>query len=337
MRRWQFWVGLIVSLFFLVFALRQVNSFGAVIAALAGADYVFIVPALAVYFVGVWLRALRWQRLLAPLKSLSAGGLFPVVVIGYMANDVLPARMGELVRAYILSEREGISKSSSLATIFLERIFDGVVLLLFAAIVSLFIPFEESLQNIVRIASAVFALAILAIMAVALLPNVANRAVALLLKLVPSNMRPRLGEIAAAFVDGLQALQRGRITASVIALTAGAWVCEAGMYYIIGLGFKLGQPFYVFLLTTVVANIGTMVPSSPGYVGTFEALSVFTLGLFKVNPDVAMSYTLVLHVALLVPVTLLGFLYLWQHHLSLAIVRREPVVSNAALRKERSG
>ncbi len=337
MRRWQLWIGLAISLFFLVWAVRQVNSFSEVVAALPRANYGLVGLALVAYFIGVWLRALRWQCLLAPLKSLSVRKLFPVVVIGYMANDVLPARIGELVRAYILSEREGVSKSSSLATIFLERIFDGIVLLLFAVVVSLFIPLGEGLQNIVRIAAVVFALAIVVFLIMAFSPNTANKVLSSLLKYSPQKVRTRVGGFAASFIDGLQALQRGRLLVSVIALSAAAWLCEAGMYYIIGVGFKLIQPFHVFLLTAVVANIGTMVPSSPGYVGTFEALSVFTLGLFKVNPDLAMSYTLILHVALLVPVTLLGFFYLWQHQLSLTFIGKEPTVTNSGLKEEVSG
>ncbi|MBI2953795.1 MAG: flippase-like domain-containing protein [Chloroflexi bacterium] len=337
MRRWQIWVGLIVSLFFLVWALRQVNSFGEVWAALASANYVLIVPALAAYFLGVWFRALRWRCLLTPLRNIPAGRLFPVVVIGYMANDVLPARMGELVRAYVLAKEEGISKSSSLATIFIERVFDGIVLLLFAVVVSLFVPLDEGLTTIVRIAAVIFLLAVVGFFSLAFWPNTATRGIALATKALPPGVRPRINEIGVSFVDGLQALLQGRLLVSALALSIVAWLCEATMYYIIGVGFALSQPFYVFVLNTVVANLGTMVPSSPGYVGTFEALSVFTLGLFKVNPDLAMSYTLVLHVVLLVPVTLLGFFYLWRHHLSLAVIRRQPIVTNANLNEERSG
>jgi uncharacterized membrane protein YbhN (UPF0104 family) len=83
------------------------------------------------------------------------------------------------------------------------------------------------------------------------------------------------------------------------------------------MSFDLSLPFYVMVLTTAVANLGTMVPSSPGYVGTFEALCVFTLGLFGVSQALALSYTIVLHIALLVPVVLWGIFYMWSYSLSL--------------------
>ncbi len=317
-KRWQFWVGLVVSLFFLFWALRQVSSLVEVGEALKRANYVYVLPALALYFLGVWFRTLRWHFLLSPVKRIPASRLFPVVVIGYMANDVLPARMGEVVRAYVLGEKETVSKTSSLATIAVERIFDGVVLLLFAVAVASLVPFGEGLQNIVRVGGGVFAGGLLIVVLLARWPRLTEALVRAVLTAVPSGIRPRLAQASSSFVDGLQVMQHIDLVLRVVFLSALAWLAEAGMYYLIGMGFDLGQPFHVLVLTTVVANLGTMVPSSPGYVGTFEALSVFTLGLFGVGGDVAMSYTIVLHVALLVPGTLLGFGYLWQHHLSLA-------------------
>lgn len=336
MRRWQLWIGLIVSLFFLVWAFQQVNSFGEVMAALSRANYLLIVPALVVYFVGVWVRAERWKYLLAPLKGVPAARLFPVMVMGYMANDVLPVRMGEVVRAYLIGRQEQISGSAGLATIFVERILDGVTLLFFAVVVSLFVPLGDGLQNIVRASSVVFALAIVAFIAVAFSPRLGESLISLMLKIAPRSVRPGLAEVATSFIDGLKVIQNGGLLLKIFALSALAWLCEAGVYYLVAYGFALGQPFYVLLLTVVVANLGTMVPSSPGYIGTFEALGVFTLGLFKVSPDLAMSYVLVLHVALLVPVTLLGFFYLWQQQLSLSAIGHAPAAETASLRKENS-
>ncbi|MGH7862311.1 MAG: lysylphosphatidylglycerol synthase domain-containing protein, partial [Candidatus Dormibacteraceae bacterium] len=100
-QRWRLVGGALISLFFLAWATRLVGSFGGMVASLDRANYFYLVPALLVYFAGVWLRAVRWHFLLRPVKPIPSRRLFPVVVIGYMANDVLPARLGELVRAYV--------------------------------------------------------------------------------------------------------------------------------------------------------------------------------------------------------------------------------------------
>ncbi|MCL4395308.1 MAG: flippase-like domain-containing protein [Chloroflexi bacterium] len=318
---WQFWLGIFVSLFFLYWAFRQVNDLGNVGRAIASANYVYAIPALIAYFLGVAVRAVRWRLLLQPIKSLSARKLFPVVVIGYMANDVLPARMGELVRVYVLGRDEGISKTAGLATVFVERVFDGLTMLLFIAVVALFVPLGAGLENVVRIAGIVLVAMMLSALAIAASPRRARGLVAVFLPIVPAAARPRVISFVDRFLEGLAVLQSGRAMLVIFALSILAWLFEATMYYVLGAGFALGTGPQAFLLTTAVANLGTMVPSSPGYVGTFEALAVFTLGRFGVASDLALSYTVALHAVLLVPITLLGFFYMWRRHVSLSLAK----------------
>ena len=99
--------------------------------AVQGANYIWLLPGVAVYFVGVWVRAWRWHYLLGPIKKIPTKTMFPITTIGYMGNNIYPARAGEVLRAVILKRREGVPISASLATIIVERIFDGVVMLAF--------------------------------------------------------------------------------------------------------------------------------------------------------------------------------------------------------------
>ena len=124
MKRWQFWLGLLVSAAFLWLALRglRLADIGQVV---AEADYLWLLPGVAVYFLAVWARAWRWHYLLRPLKAIPTGAMFPIVCIGYMGNNIYPARAGEVLRAVILKRKEGVPVSASLATIIVERIFDG--------------------------------------------------------------------------------------------------------------------------------------------------------------------------------------------------------------------
>jgi uncharacterized protein (TIRG00374 family) len=300
---WQFWLGLAISLF--------------LVQALAQANYVYVLPALLAYFAGVAVRAMRWSVLLRPIKPLGWRQLFPVVVIGYMANDVLPARMGELVRTYVLSRDHGLAKTTGLATIFVERVFDGVTMLLFLATVALFVPLGAGIESIARLAGVILVALLVAAVAVAASPAQAARFAHLFVRLAPASARPRLIALVDRFSFGLSALQSGRTVLGVLGLSVLAWLLEATMYYVLGFGFALALGFHAFLLTTAVANLGTMVPSSPGYIGTFEALAVFTLGRFAVAGDLALSYAVALHAALLVPITLWGFYYMWRRHVTL--------------------
>lgn len=322
-QQWRVLLGIGISAFFLYFVAQQVNNWPALGRSLSTANYWYVLPALGVYFFGVWLRAIRWRFLLQPIKTIGVSRLFPVVVIGYMANDVLPARLGEAVRAYVLGEREDVSKSATLATILVERLFDGIVMLLFMALVGLTFPFDEGLQQIFRITSGIFLLALIGFVIAASAKGLALRLLDALLRPLPSAVGARLADFAHRFLDGLDVLRSPSLVMATLVLTAGAWLAEAAMYFLISLGFGLPLGFLAYLLTTAVANLGTMVPSAPGYIGTFEALATRSLALFGADPNVALSYVIVLHVALLVPVTLLGFLYLWQSGLTLSGVQRQ--------------
>src|SRR5215216_5647344 len=130
MKKWQFWLGVLISIVFIWLALRGLRLeefWGSV----REANYVWLVPGIGVYFIGVWVRAWRWHYLLGPIKKIPTHTMFPITTIGYMGNNIYPARAGEVLRAVILKRREGVSVSASLATIIVERIFDGVVMLAF--------------------------------------------------------------------------------------------------------------------------------------------------------------------------------------------------------------
>ncbi|HEX5414387.1 MAG TPA: lysylphosphatidylglycerol synthase transmembrane domain-containing protein [Chloroflexota bacterium] len=309
-------VGILVSLFFLAFARTLVGNVGAAVATLTHANYWFLLPALVAYFAGVWLRAVRWRALLRPVAPLAVSRLFPIVVIGYMANDVLPARLGELVRAYVLGEQEGVPKTTTLATIVVERMFDGLALLLIVGVVALTAPIAAQVAGLFRLAAVLFVGALLVLFLAGASPSRAVALVGWLERRIP-RLAGKLTPLAERFLQGIEVLQNGPLAAQALLLSLGAWLCEATMYAILALGFGLNLGFPAYLLTTAIANLGAMVPAAPGYVGTFDVGALASLRLFGADPGAAGAFVLVLHLALLGPVTLLGFYYLWRSNLSL--------------------
>jgi uncharacterized protein (TIRG00374 family) len=133
MKRWRFWIGLLISVVFLWLALRGL-SLAELVAELPGLNYWWLIPGIAVYFVAVWARSWRWHYLLRPIKAIPTGKLFPIVTIGYAGNNIFPARAGEVLRAVVLKRHEGVAISASLATIIVERVYDGVVMLAFISL-----------------------------------------------------------------------------------------------------------------------------------------------------------------------------------------------------------
>lgn len=319
----RFWLGLVVSLILLVYVFYQTDP-AKILNSLQQAQYGYLIPGLALYFSGVGIRAVRWHFLLRSIKPIPSRNLFRTVVIGYMANDILPARMGEIVRAYVLGAQENVSKAATLVTIVVERILDGLTMLMFIAVASFRLNFaDEALTARLRIVAGLFIAAIVGLAILAGMPKRTERIVEFVLSRLPSvALRTRALQLTRALLEGAAVLRRPTDSLAVCALSVLAWLCETGMFLVIAWGFDIALPFSVFLLACGFANLVTIVPSTPGYVGVFDAPVVYVLTLFGLEPNVATSYTLVLHAALIIPVTVLGFYYLWRAGLSLSQMTR---------------
>ena len=303
--------------------------------ALSQANYFFVIPAIALYFVAVFFRALRWRYLLSPLGNFSLVRLYPVVVIGYMANNLLPARLGELVRSYYLARRERVGASAALATVAVERVYDGMTLLAFGvgSGLALLLLGEFSgggdISRATAIALASFTLlGFLSTLLFLTLLATSPRFVELFdrcLGIIPSRIRPKVRELYHTFVQGLSILNSPQKHLGLFILSVPVWLLEAGVYLIIGYSFGIDALFgsfwvlvLVVLLVTATSNLATSVPTSIGGIGPFEVVAQQTLLALGVSGSVAGTYALVVHlVALWLPVNLLGLALLWGEHLSL--------------------
>ena len=316
MKSWKFWLGFAISALFLWIALRGLGLED-VGAAVADANLWWLLPGIAVYFVGVWARAWRWHFLLGPIKPIPTRTMFPVVAIGYMGNNIYPARAGEVLRAVVLKRREGVPISASLATIIVERIFDGVVMLAF---VFLNLPrlaeltgdsgFLGNIRQAAVWGTAVFALALLVFLLAAMFPGPAAQIVEWLVsRWTPERFRDRLLEIMGRFLDGLASL-RSPVNALMVFLTSVViWLLETGKYWFVMHAFPFEVDFFTLMLMNGIVNLATTIPSAPGYVGTFDAPGIAVLAAAGVDRAVAAGYTLVLHAALWLPITALGAYY----------------------------
>jgi hypothetical protein len=330
LRQWRLWVGLVVSVGFLYLALRGIDALS-LWQALQRASYWYIVPSLIAYFTGVYIRALRWGYILSPGSPLPASRLFPVVVIGYMANDLLPARMGELVRTYVAGSRLSVSRSQAIVTIVVERLFDGITMLAFAGIALLLIPAGATLQRGLAAALLLFSAGTVSLVVAHKFRIPLLRFAALILTLLPSNLGDRIQRPLASAMEGLNILGSPSALGVALGTSILAWLCEAAMYALVAQGFGVAVSPIAYLMLVAVANLATLIPASPGYVGTFEAAALAILvPLLGVPRDLAAAYVLVLHAALYFPVTALGLIYWWRNSLSM-----KAVMSSSPLEGER--
>ncbi len=322
LKRWQFWVGIAVSAVFLYFALRNLKL-GEVWEALKTAEYIWLLPGIAVYFMGVWVRAWRWHYLLRPLKKIPTKTMFPIVTIGYMGNNVFPARAGEVLRAAILKDREGVPISASLATVVVERIFDAVVMLGFVffnlgALENLThnSGFIGNIKQLSIWGAVIFLGALIVFLLAAMFPLVTERiTVSLINRIVPSRYREKTNGIALKFLTGLESLRSPKDALMVLFTTVIIWVFETGKYWFVMQGFDFQVSFFALMLMNGIVNLATTLPSAPGYIGTFDAPGIAVLVAYNVPAAIAAGYTLVLHAALWFPITMLGAYYYFRQPL----------------------
>ena len=331
---WQFCLALAVSVLFLLLLVYQVDL-GEIRSALRDANYLLVVPAVALYFVAVYFRAVRWRFLLSPLRLIPVRRLYPVIVIGYMANNVLPARLGELVRSYYLARREQVNTSSALATVAVERVYDGVTLLAFAALtgpVLLALGWFSSSSDTSRttwlvlagLTVALFCGALLFLTSLVVFPRFVEF-VEWLTRIVPGRFRSRAQELLQTFVQGLRILGSPRQHLMLFLFSLPVWLFESATYFLIGYSFGIDQLFgsvwvliLVIMLLTATSNLATSLPTAIGGIGPFEVVATQTLLALGVGASLAAAYAGFVHlVALWLPVTVAGLVLAWKQNLSI--------------------
>jgi hypothetical protein len=316
LKRWHIWLGLVISAFFLYLALRKVD-FGGVWQALKSAQFIWLIPGLAVYFIGVAIRAWRWQYLLKPLKKVPIKTLFPIINIGYMGNNVYPARAGEVLRAIVLKKREDVSISGSLATIVVERIFDAVVILGFVVLnlgqlakMNMQGNLRQTIQTLALWAGVIFLVLLAGFVLIALMPAKARKLwLWLNNKVVPRRWREKAQGIGEKFLDGLASLRSPKDFLMVLITTILIWTCETVLYWGVMKAMGLSLTFTTLMLINGAINLVLLIPAAPGGLGTFDAACKAMLVAYGVAPEPALGYTLILRVALWVPITILGAIY----------------------------
>ena len=330
MKKWQFWLGVLISVLFIWLSVRglKLNEFWG---AVKQANYFWLLPGIGVYFIGVWVRAWRWHYLLKPMKEIPTKTMFPITTIGYMGNNIYPARAGEVLRAVILKRKEGVSISASLATIIVERIFDGVVMLSFVFVnlseltkLTGSSGFVGNIQQVALIGTGVFLGALVVFLVAAMFPQMTMKIGVWFIRFLPERFRERIESLMTKFLDGLASLRSPLNLLMFFFSSVIIWLLETGKYWFVMHAFNFSVSFFALMLMNGIVNLATTIPSAPGYIGTFDAPGIAVLTAYGVNQATAAGYTLTLHVALWLPITALGAYYL----------AREGIKWNDSLRAE---
>lgn len=310
-------VAFAISAALLYFVVRSVATEpGQVIAALLAANWWFIAPAIGLYFLGVWLRSARWGLLL-PAHAIKTSTLFRALVVGFTVNNLLPLRMGEVARVYLLSRWCRVPSGATIASLVVERVLDGLSLAVLLLVALSVVPAPGYLRWVGGIAGAGF-LSGAALLALAAWRTSAITAIAgLIARLLPARFGAIVERLAESFARSLVLVHDPLRLVRLLVLSLLAWSIELGLFFVLLGAFGLPSSYPVALLVGSAANFATLLPSSPGYAGTFDAALITVVqDTLNVPAFQATAYDFAVHMTLLVPVVVVGTLVLWRSHLT---------------------
>ncbi len=266
-----------VSLFFLdlVFAQLNLREVGT---ALAAARWWWMVPSVAALMVHLLFRIWRWQWLLKPVGEIPFAPAFRAGMIGIGGNMVLPARAGEFLRAYVIGRSTGISKTGAFATVVVERIFDGLTMLLILVGLVLFGVSDAQLQKIGMVGAAFY---LLALAGIVFFLTRRHWFEALVGRLLPAVLAEKVLTLMAAFAGGLESLRDGKQLFMVTILSLATWAFIPLSFYpvLLAFDFHAPVPFFAAVLLLPMLAFGLTIPGAPGGVGLFEGAGYLTLAI----------------------------------------------------------
>lgn len=322
MKRARVWIGIGISLMCLALALQGIQ-WGRVGQHLGKAHYPYVVAAVLFVVTGLAARAFRWQLLFFPCRALSRTRLFAISNIGYLLINILPARVGDPARAYLISRGGQISTAHALSTIVVERIYDTLSVVLILAVVSPFISLPRwAAQGGLTVGAVTVALTAFLFA----LGGQQERLLSLWYRVTKRvHWLARLGlerELQSA-LEGLAVLRHGEVALGILGWSGVVWACNLAPFYLVMRALALDLPWSVVGFTLSVTALSMIIPSSPGYVGVFEGGVILSLGLFGVEREAALTYALLTHALNYATVNLLGLIGLWQESLSYTALRRQ--------------
>jgi len=325
---WKFYLGLVIGAFFLYLALRKLD-YAAMWAAFSLIRWPMIVLSVFIYYLTYLIRTIRWRYLAMPVKEMGLRSIFSAVAIGFGANNMFPARLGEIIRCIVLGRMERVRASAVLATVVVERLFDMLAVLVMLGVVLIVVPFPGEYQEFQRGLRAAGVVSLGGVTGVfvflVFLGRESRWAKALLSQAtrpVPARWRERAESMALSFAGGLAMLFRGDLFFPVIVCTGLLWLTVVMLFYTVFLAFGYVLPFIAAVFLTVLLAFAVALPSTPGYIGPFHAAARYALVFFGLPAEEAVSVGIVMHAINFLPAIAGGLLFIWIDKVDIGEVRR---------------
>jgi len=309
---WGAIVGLAVSGVSLYFAIQDLQP-REIWLAFRQAHYLWVAPAVALYLFALVARTARWQTLLSSERHIPLRELLPTMAMGRGANNIYPFRTGEIIRVLLLRQRNSVSAAAGLASILIERVFDGLTMILFLILAALIGGIPDYLRYVVWAAVMVFGAALALVYAMVLWPVPIQRLVEwLVTRLAPQRFHLQLRDIAGRFIRGFASIKSVLALTLVLFFSIAVWSAETFSYRLLMNSFGFSVDLHHLMLMSGAANLATALPSGPGNLGTFDAPSILVLTRVGIAENTAIGYQTLLHAVLWCTETFAGLWFMWR-------------------------
>ncbi len=313
-------IGFLVTGLLFYFLFRDID-FALFLKHLKEGNPLLIIAGGLIYLSGFIFRGIRWRILLSHIKEIPLAESVKLTGVGYAVNNVLPSRIGEFTRAYLMGNRNRLSRTSSLASIFVERVFDGLSIVAILMGLLFLYPFPGWVRSLSQAAGALFGILFLAI----IFSSISYLPLKLLRKIEP--MFPKftapLFRIGEKFLHGAASISSISELIKILFLSFFIWGIEVCVYIAMTHAFNVEAPLLACFLMLVTVNLGMLVPSTPGGLGVFQFMVVKSLGIFNIASGLAMAVAIVLHMIQIVPITIIGLFWLAKNHISIKRIEEE--------------
>lgn len=320
MKKRIFWLGLLISALFLYLALSKID-FAKLPQVFKGLDLLYIFLALAISFLGWIVRSMRWYVLISPQKKVPLISLFSATCVGLAANNIFPFRGGDLAQAYFLGHREKISKSLVFSTVLMERLIDLFLLFLLFVFASFFfvMPVQVKGLSLAIILAGVVGSVLVLVHFNEKIERLGGR----ILSIFSKGLAEKFSNLFRNFITGFQVFRHRRLVIQIGVSSLLLWLIYITTTYILFFSFHLNLTFIAAIFFLAVTAVSVMIPSSPGYIGTWEFFGTTALGLLSVGKELALGFTLMHHAFSFIPITLLGLVFFVKEKVSLREIKTE--------------
>lgn len=309
------YAGIVLAVGGLIWVLHDVHP-GRMLASIRAMDWLWLVPAIAFDVLSYFCQGLRWRFLLTPLGRISAFSASEAIYVGLFTNEIVPLRIGELVRAFLVSRHLNCGVKQIIPSIAVERLFDAFWMAIAIGITAVFIPLPRDL------ARAADVLGILVLMATGLLLWVVLREAGHLPEPRPS-LAGRITSFLSEMTRGLQKIGLTATFCRSLAISSAVLLFQAMAFSLVLIAYGIRLSPWAAVAVYLVVRLGTAIPNAPANVGSYQFFCVVGLTLFGVDKSVAAAFSFVVFAILTAPLWILGILSLTRTGMTLKAIRRQ--------------